>query len=946
MDWCARRVCFICTILLLTVLLGGRPSLGSRPEDTSEDPIQTSEDLSPHALDDENKTGVETERESEACSASRDALLSKGLACNLDTWSSRVLIFATSLDCSMERVNAMLRLVASELKKQDMWAHHNARPAAEGLAVTMQPKGSPPSPPGDADVELSTFNQCARSPFRFKEIHGRYLKYFSLPIQISASELPSQTIYSRSMAFLKNTVDGEQADAQWISRLRASFNVGKVCSQFSLNLANPFVSYPLEPQNVTAEDPCTSAQVPNVFPFEKSMLGNLQNDQTGPNDFPVFWRSPAMDPLKDNILFSDVMATAYTYQGTPVGFVRTALAATDFAIELNKNVEALSRGAYFFVVDEKGSLVMSSQSARDELFWTGMTEQELMNKSGNNTCDDLRFGCERGNNSHYILSDAATLGSGMNFTGALDAAHGHVKPCNMELQAMVIESPKCNCSHAVRYCFFSANPKWTLFVGLPVASLEGVAKVNMSTVLLKEHVTSSFWSRGRDVIIEKDLYIINTGQVHFPFLAAISIPETNARVEPNAGVVQAGQQLRLKIVLATGKLQAVHSTGYIIVRPDHLASLSSCFDPLPVVHVDIIKYKFYGEAVLEAFDEHQFELGVLAMLMVILIAVLLSRSVIRDRVNSWIKENAQLDTALESLSTLPFPMVLLKLPGFRKLGKFVPHEELLNQSALTWLHTHESIEEFISTGKFIIFMSHQWTSFTEPDHTGKQYEAMLLAIDQICKDFGRGDDDTYLWLDYASIPQQHRGLQTLAINSLTVYAANVSAFVIVAPSVAHADLEDEFCNKETYSRRAWCRAEQLSHLLAKSDASMYLAEGNSLHRLTPEWLEQSAHVFDGELTCCRRKHVGMECCDKERLVIPMLGLYAQYCARVQGQPAMCSLAAKEVERKLQLLEKEAQLFPESFEFKLDEKSEQRVLFGNLLARMKEREAHSDSKMSH
>lgn len=912
--------------------------MGSRPEVTSEDPEETSEDLNPNS----NRTEVETEPES--CSASRDALLTKGLACNLDTWSSRVLIFATSLDCSMARVNGMLRLVASELKEQDMWAHHHAHAAAEDLGVGMQLSGDLPSVLRDDDVELSTFNNCSGSKVRYKEIFGRIL--VNLPIHpVTVSKLTSQTTYFKSMKFLKSTVGGEKEDPEWISRLRVPFLLSRICSNFSLDLAYPFVSYPLEPQDVSAEDPCATSQVAEVFPYGENLLANLKKDQTDPHDFPVFWRSPTVDPLRDNKFFSLVMATAYTYQGTPVGFIRADLATTDFAIELNKIVKALTAGAYFFVCDEKGHLVMSSQGARDELFWAGMTEEELMNKSGNNTCDYLTYGCERGNNSLYTLSDAATLGSGIDFTGAFKQAQVYVRACNMELQATMIRSPKCNCSHAVRYCFFSGYSKWTLFVGAPIASLDGVAQASLSTFVLKEHFWSSWSTRGRDVVIEKDLSVLNTGRVDFPFLAAISMPGTNARVEPNVGVVPAGQRLKLKIVMETGQLGAGHSSGYIMVRPDHLASWSSCFDPLPVVHVDITKYKFYGEALLEAIDEHQFELGMLAMLIVVLVAVLITRRIIRNRFKSWAAENAKLDAALESLSTLPFPMVLLNLHGFRKLGKFLPHEELLNRSALTWLHTHEAIEQFISSGMFIIFMSHQWTSFTEPDHTGKQYEAILLAIDRVCKDFGRGDDDTYLWLDYASIPQQHRGLQTLAINSLTVYAANVSAFVIVAPSVVHADLKDELCNKETYSRRAWCRAEQLSHLLAKSDESMYLAEGDSLLRLTPEWLEQSTFVFDGELTCCRRKHVGMEFCDKERLVIPMLGLYAQYWARVQGQPAMRTLAAKEVERKLQLLEKEEQLFPDSFEFKQDKKSEQRALFGNVLSRLKERKEHDDYKMS-
>eukprot|EP00930_Biecheleria_cincta_P099740 TRINITY_DN91354_c0_g1_i1.p1 TRINITY_DN91354_c0_g1~~TRINITY_DN91354_c0_g1_i1.p1 ORF type:complete len:926 (-),score=159.24 TRINITY_DN91354_c0_g1_i1:15-2792(-) len=920
MEWGAPRVGFFCVALLLAL------SLGSRPDDETEK-------LSPDAPAGDHQTEHHTVPvPSETCDASRDALITKDLACNIDTWSSRVLTFATSLDCTLARVNGMLRLVATELKDQDFRAHQRAKESV------LSPHQSE-SLPADDDVNLIAGHECPGSHIRYKKLSGRVL--FTLPIHpVHVSKLTTEQTYKRSLKYVKNAITAEKKDSEWISRLRVPFLLASTCANFTLDLAYPFISYPLEQQDVSAEDPCAATYVSKDFPYGEHLLAYLQEDQADPQDFPVLWRSPTQDPRRNNEHFALVMAMAYTYQGTPVGFVKADLATTAFAIRLERNVNALSEGAYFFVCDEKGRFMMSSQAARDELFWAGMTEQELMNKSGRNKCTYRTYGCHRGNNSLYTVSDAATLGTGMNFTQAFEEAHTFAMPCNMDLRAAQIWSPKCNCSHAVRYCSFSGYKNWTLFVGSPIPSLEGVAKADLSTFALEEHFWSSFSNRGQNVVIEKDIYVENTGRVAFPFLAAITMPDTNTRVEPHQATVGAGQRLKVKVIIQANQLGAGKTSGYLIVKPDPEASGSSCFDPLGVVDVTITKYKFYGEGVVDAIEEHQFELGMLATFAVVLLAIFLTRKIISERFQSWAAENAKLDTALQSLSTLPFPMVLLSLAGFRKLGKFLPHEELLNRSALTWLHTYEAIEQFVSSGMFIIFMSHQWTSFTEPDHTGKQYEAMLLAIEKVCHDFGRGDDDTYLWLDYASIPQQHRGLQTLAINSLTVYAANVSAFVIVAPSVAHADLKGEPCDKETYSRRAWCRAEQLSHLLAKSDESMYLAEGNSLHRLTPDWLEQSARVFDGELTCCRRKHVGMDLCDKERLVIPMLGLFAQYAARVHstGASRRSNGSAKEVESKLHLLRKEAELFPEHFDCEFEDRSEKRVLFGGVLTRLKEREA--------
>merc|ERR1719433_1951218 len=161
---------------------------------------------------------------------------------------------------------------------------------------------------------------------------------------------------------------------------------------------------------------------------------------------------------------------------------------------------------------------------------------------------------------------------------------------------------------------------------------------------------------------------------------------------------------------------------------------------------------------------------------------------------------------------------------------------------------------------------------------------MLMSVETLQLQQGWEETNIYLWIDFSSIPQRHRPTQALAINSLTVYASNVSAFVVVAPEVQHQQL-CEICNKASYQERAWCRAEQLAHLLAVGSRNMYLAEDGELTPLSDidEWLTQSIYVFQGNLTCCRRKHEGMDKCDKEFLVIPMLGLWAQLNQRLSTQ---------------------------------------------------------------
>ena len=78
----------------------------------------------------------------------------------------------------------------------------------------------------------------------------------------------------------------------------------------------------------------------------------------------------------------------------------------------------------------------------------------------------------------------------------------------------------------------------------------------------------------------------------------------------------------------------------------------------------------------------------------------------------------------------------------------------------------------------VIFMSHQWTAFAEPDHDGarpslscfsralkpclqrncrgKQYEQMVMAVEEVMKKWKWQETTTYVWLDYSSIPQRLR----------------------------------------------------------------------------------------------------------------------------------------------------------------------------------------------
>jgi hypothetical protein len=151
------------------------------------------------------------------------------------------------------------------------------------------------------------------------------------------------------------------------------------------------------------------------------------------------------------------------------------------------------------------------------------------------------------------------------------------------------------------------------------------------------------------------------------------------------------------------------------------------------------------------------------------------------------------------------------------------------------------------------------------------------------------------------------------------------------------------CSLETYQNRAWCRAELLSHSLTNGVGDMYLA--NSHNRVEPvrlgsKMMNEAIYVFEGELSCCRMKHEGLPCCDRERLMVPFLGLYGmQHVLKTKGA----------MEEQIQMRDflmaidkQESRVFPSHIEVVWkseatdNDKKEKRALFKGLLDKMKHR----------
>jgi len=307
----------------------------------------------------------------------------------------------------------------------------------------------------------------------------------------------------------------------------------------------------------------------------------------------------------------------------------------------------------------------------------------------------------------------------------------------------------------------------------------------------------------------------------------------------------------------------------------------------------------------------------------------------------------KLDAALEASEHLDYPVTLISANNFISLGRLRMHEDVRDENKLVFKDTLKSVAIFKKKHK-ILFFSHQWTAWTEPDHTSKQYAAMTQSLKTIVQDFGWDLDTCYVWCDYLSIPQCVGSVQLLAIHTLTAYSSVADTFIAVCPDLAHKETGTTL-GMESYRDRMWCRAEQACYALKNGSTLMWMVtekEGNpdelKVERMGEEWLQIVLRVFEGSATCCERKHIGMESCDRNSLVIPLLSLYAEwYAARemqlthLTPQRVVNTIAGMLDEKNLQ-----SKMFPPSFGFmQMDGEVVEQELFGTLVDSM---EAHLDA----
>merc|ERR1719221_1269839 len=196
-----------------------------------------------------------------------------------------------------------------------------------------------------------------------------------------------------------------------------------------------------------------------------------------------------------------------------------------------------------------------------------------------------------------------------------------------------------------------------------------------------------------------------------------------------------------------------------------------------------------------------------------------------ERRNILEQERAQriqqsVERAVQGAGKLNHPMVMISAESFVQMDRLTSYEDLRNDGKLEFLDTEDDLAKF-KTNHSVIFLSHQWLGWGYPDDEQQtQLMAMKSAVrtasQQMRASGARGAwKNMYVWVDYCSIAQEHRGMQTLAVSSLPVYASSADVFIIVAPpakhvqSNNHADLHSYNSRGSGY-RRCRCTSSRAS----------------------------------------------------------------------------------------------------------------------------------------
>eukprot|EP00929_Paragymnodinium_shiwhaense_P099358 TRINITY_DN6098_c0_g2_i3.p1 TRINITY_DN6098_c0_g2~~TRINITY_DN6098_c0_g2_i3.p1 ORF type:complete len:972 (+),score=151.84 TRINITY_DN6098_c0_g2_i3:145-3060(+) len=303
-----------------------------------------------------------------------------------------------------------------------------------------------------------------------------------------------------------------------------------------------------------------------------------------------------------------------------------------------------------------------------------------------------------------------------------------------------------------------------------------------------------------------------------------------------------------------------------------------------------------------------------------------------------------LKQGFRSISMPQHPMCLVPFLCFCELDSEEMsqcHEGIRNMGRLLVLDTKRDVDDFKGSGRQVVFFSYTWTSWARSGPNASQLACMKAAAQRLRDMEDIDPEHLYIWLDVIGIPQANDRCKQLAIESLYVYASTSDYLVVICPEGRHEQTA-EVVGVDAYKSRTWCRVEQMAHFSCHGlDSMWYSDRPGEITRIDENWLRDVAHIFEGEVTCCRLGHPSRQVCDRQLLVPTVLAMYTVLLKTTR------SGASADIEEIWDLMNMNRdRTFPKTFMYNDSGKMRQRQLFGSTVERIQDLVRSNDGPFAH
>ncbi len=135
-----------------------------------------------------------------------------------------------------------------------------------------------------------------------------------------------------------------------------------------------------------------------------------------------------------------------------------------------------------------------------------------------------------------------------------------------------------------------------------------------------------------------------------------------------------------------------------------------------------------------------------AVVMVLVMVLRILSRMRQTRKRELMDMMARLDKTVSQARQCRFPATVISFEAFAKLGGLQPHEMVRDAGHLQMFDTFENFLSFCTTNP-VVFISHQWLHFSQPDPNRIHYRAILEACTMLMRDQRILPERLHIWIE-------------------------------------------------------------------------------------------------------------------------------------------------------------------------------------------------------